>query len=88
MRVYEKWVLTIYGPKKDVPGCWRNLHDEELHSPYSSPPNSYNQIEKVSLEKACSDYQVRNAYKILVGTLEEKRLTGILGADGGISNRS
>jgi hypothetical protein len=43
----EAWSLTlrdehglrrIFGPKRvEVTGGWRNLHNEELHSLYSSP---------------------------------------------------
>jgi hypothetical protein len=27
----------IFGPKREEDGSWRNLHNDELHSPYSSP---------------------------------------------------
>jgi hypothetical protein len=39
MRVVEKRVLKrICGPKKDVArGCWRKVHNKELHNLYSSP---------------------------------------------------
>jgi hypothetical protein len=39
MRVFENGVLRrIFGPKRDeVMGGWRKLHNEELHSLYSSP---------------------------------------------------
>jgi hypothetical protein len=39
LRVFENRVLRrIFGPKRDeVTGCWRKLHNEELHSLYSSP---------------------------------------------------
>jgi hypothetical protein len=39
LRVFENSVLRrIFGPKRDeVTGEWRKLHDEELHSLYSSP---------------------------------------------------
>jgi hypothetical protein len=39
LRVFENRVLRrIFGPKRDeVTGVWRNLHNEELHSLYSSP---------------------------------------------------
>jgi hypothetical protein len=38
-RVFENMVLRrIFGPKRDeVTGGWRKLHNEELHSLYSSP---------------------------------------------------
>jgi hypothetical protein len=39
LRVFESGVLRrIFGPKRDeVTGGWRKLHNEELHSLYSSP---------------------------------------------------
>jgi hypothetical protein len=38
LRVFEKRVLRIFGPKRDgVMGGWRKLHNEELHNLYSSP---------------------------------------------------
>jgi hypothetical protein len=39
LRVFENRVLKIiFGPKRDeVTGGWRKLHNEELHSLYSSP---------------------------------------------------
>jgi hypothetical protein len=30
--------IQIFGPKRDgIIGCWRRLHNEELHNLYSSP---------------------------------------------------
>jgi hypothetical protein len=39
LRVFENRVLRrIFGPKRDkMTGDWRKLHNEELHSLYSSP---------------------------------------------------
>jgi hypothetical protein len=39
LRVFQNRVLRrIFGPKRDeVTECWRKLHNEELHSLYSSP---------------------------------------------------
>jgi hypothetical protein len=38
LRVFEKRVLGIFGPKRDeVTGGWRKLHKEELHNLYCSP---------------------------------------------------
>jgi hypothetical protein len=39
LSVFENRVLRrIFGPKRDeVKGGWRKLHNEELHSLYSSP---------------------------------------------------
>jgi hypothetical protein len=34
----NKVLGRIFGPKRDkVAGCWKQLHNEELHSLYSSP---------------------------------------------------
>jgi hypothetical protein len=30
-------VRKIFGPKREENGSWRKLHNDELHSPYSSP---------------------------------------------------
>jgi hypothetical protein len=38
LRVSENRVLRrIFGPKRDENGSWRKLHNDELHSLYSSP---------------------------------------------------
>jgi hypothetical protein len=38
LRVFENRVLRrIFGPKREEDGSWRKLHNEELHSLYSSP---------------------------------------------------
>jgi hypothetical protein len=38
LRVSENRVLRrIFGPKREKNGSWRKLHNEELHSLYSSP---------------------------------------------------
>jgi len=39
LRIFEDRVLKrIFGPKKEeVSGCWRRLHNEELHNLYNSP---------------------------------------------------
>jgi hypothetical protein len=37
LRVFEKRVLRIFGPKREEDGSWRKLHNDELHSLYSSP---------------------------------------------------
>jgi hypothetical protein len=37
LRVFDKSVLRIFGPKRDKDGSWRKLHNDELHSLYSSP---------------------------------------------------
>jgi uncharacterized membrane protein len=36
LRVFENRVLRrIFGPKREVTGNWRKLHNEELHKLYS-----------------------------------------------------
>jgi hypothetical protein len=38
LRVFESRVLRrIFGPKMEEGRSWRNLHNDELHSLYSSP---------------------------------------------------
>jgi hypothetical protein len=38
LRVFENRVLRkIFGPKREEDGSWRNLHNDEPHSLYSSP---------------------------------------------------
>jgi hypothetical protein len=38
LRVFESRVLRkIFGPKREEDGSWRKLHNDELHSLYSSP---------------------------------------------------
>jgi hypothetical protein len=38
LRVSENRVLRrIFGPKSEEDGSWRKLHNDELHSLYSSP---------------------------------------------------
>jgi hypothetical protein len=37
LRVFENRVLRrIFGPKREDNGSWRKLHNDELHSLYSS----------------------------------------------------
>jgi hypothetical protein len=37
LKVFENRVLRrIFGPKRDEDGTWRKLHNDELHSLYSS----------------------------------------------------
>jgi hypothetical protein len=36
LRVFENRVLKLFGPKREEDGSWRKLHNDELHSLYSS----------------------------------------------------
>jgi hypothetical protein len=69
----------IFGPKRDeMTGGWRKLHNEELHSLYSSP-SIIRMIEYRRMTLAghiASMGDKRNAYRILVGKPEEKRSVG------------
>jgi hypothetical protein len=78
--VFENRVLTrIFGPKRDeVNADWRNLHNEELHNLY----NSSSIIRVIKSRRIGWAGHVarmgkkRNAYRILVGKSEGKRLLG------------
>jgi hypothetical protein len=37
LRVFENRVLRIFGPKREEDGSWKKVHNDELHSLYSSP---------------------------------------------------
>jgi hypothetical protein len=37
LRVFGNRVLKILGPKREEDGSWRQLHNDELHTLYSSP---------------------------------------------------
>jgi hypothetical protein len=38
LRIFEKRVLRrIFGPKREEDGSWRKLHNDEIHSLYTSP---------------------------------------------------
>jgi hypothetical protein len=37
LRVFENRVLRIFGPEREEDGSCRKLHNDELHSLYSSP---------------------------------------------------
>jgi hypothetical protein len=37
LRIVENRVLRIFGPEREEDGSWRELDNDELHSPYSSP---------------------------------------------------
>jgi hypothetical protein len=70
----------IFGPKRDeVTGDWRKLHNEELHSLYSSPSIiKMDQIKENEMGRACSTNGEKNAYMILMGKPEGKRPLGRL----------
>jgi hypothetical protein len=75
--VFENRVLRrIFVPKRhEVIGCWRKLHNEELHNLYSSL-NTIRMIKSRKMRWAGHVARIgekRNAYKILVGKPEGRR---------------
>jgi hypothetical protein len=80
LRVFENRVLRrIFGPKRDeVMGEWRKLHNKELHDLYSSP-SIIRIIKSRRMRWVGHETQMgekRNAYRLLVGKPEGKRLLG------------
>jgi hypothetical protein len=78
LRAFENRVLRrIFGPKRDeVTGGWRKLHNEELHNMYSFP-RIIGIIKSRMMRWAGHVARMgekRNAYRILVGKPEGKRL--------------
>jgi hypothetical protein len=78
--VFENRVLRrIFEPKRDeATGGWRKLHNEEVHSLYSS--SSIIRMIKLSRMRWAGHVarrgEKRNAYRILVGKPEDKRSLG------------
>jgi hypothetical protein len=79
LRVFENRVLKrIFGPKREVDGLWRILHNDELHSLYSSA-NIVRVIKARRLRRA--EYAARmgegrGVYRVLNGNPEGKRPLG------------
>jgi hypothetical protein len=79
LRVFENRVLRkIFGPKREEDGSWRKLHNDELHSLYSSP-NIVRAIVSRRMRWAGHVARMgkgRGVYRVLVGRLEGKRPLG------------
>jgi hypothetical protein len=74
--VFENRVLwSIYGPKRDEMVGWRKVHNEELHTVYSSP--GITRIIKRRRTRWTGNGKTRNAYRGLMGKPEGKRSLGI-----------
>jgi hypothetical protein len=67
LRVSENRVLRrLFGPKREEDGSWRKLHNDELHSLYSSP----------NIVRVARMGERRGVYRVLVGRLEGERPLG------------
>jgi hypothetical protein len=79
LRVFENRVLRkIFGAKREEDGSWRKLHNDELHSLYSSP-NIVRVIKSRRMGWAGHAARMgkgRGVYRFLVGRPEGKRPLG------------
>jgi hypothetical protein len=76
LRIFENRVLRrIFGPKREEDGSWRTLHNDELHSLYSSP-NIVWVIKSRRMRWAGHLARMgdgRRVYRVLVGRPDSKR---------------
>jgi hypothetical protein len=76
LRVFENRVLMkIFGSKREEDGSWRKLHNDELHSLYSSP-NIVRVIKSRKMRWAGHVARMeegRGVYRVLIGRSEGKR---------------
>jgi hypothetical protein len=79
LRVFENRVLRrIFGPKSEVDGSWRKLHNDEFHSLYSSP-NIVRMIKSRRMRGAGHVARMgegRGVYRVSVGKPEGTRPLG------------
>jgi hypothetical protein len=79
LSVFENRVLRrMFGPKREKDGSWRKLHNDELHSLYSSS-NIVRVIKPRRMRWAGQVARMgegRGVYKVLVGKPEGKRPLG------------
>jgi hypothetical protein len=70
--------VLIFGPKREEDGSWRKLHNDELHSPYSSP-NIVRVIKSRRMRWArhvARMWEGRGVYRVLVRRPVGKRPLG------------
>jgi hypothetical protein len=79
LRVFENRVLRrIFGPKREEDGSWIKLHNDELHSLYSSP-NIVRVIKSRRMRWTGHVARMgdgRGVYRLLVGRPEGRRPLG------------
>jgi hypothetical protein len=79
LRVFENRVLRrIFGPKREEEGSWRKLHNDELHSLYSSL-NIVRVIKSMKTRwvgHVTRTGEGRGVYRVLIGRPEWKRPLG------------
>jgi hypothetical protein len=79
LRVFENRVLRrIFVPKREEDGSWRKLHNDELHSLYSST-NIISVIKSRGMRWAGHVARMgegRGVYRVLVGKPEGRRPLG------------
>jgi hypothetical protein len=74
----KKGLRRIFGPKREVDGSWGKLHNDELHSLYSSP-NIVKVIKSRRMRWAGHVARMekrRSVYRVLVRRPESKRPLG------------
>jgi hypothetical protein len=75
LRVFENRVLRrIFGPQREEDGSWRKLHNDELHSLYSSP-NIIRVSKSRRMRWAGHGARIgegRGVYRVLTGRVEGK----------------
>jgi hypothetical protein len=78
LKVFGNRMLKIFGPTKEEDGSWRTLHNDELHSLYSSPNN----VRVIKLRRMRWAGHValmgegRGVYRVLIGRPEGNRPLG------------
>jgi hypothetical protein len=79
LRVFENWVLRVFGPKRDeVTGKWRKLHNKELNDLYSLP-NIVRVVKSRRMRWAGHVARMgedKGVHRVLVGKPERKRPLG------------
>jgi hypothetical protein len=79
LRIFENRVLRrVFGPKMEEDRSWRKLHNDELHSLYSSP-NIVRAIKSRRMRWAGHVARMeegRSLYRVLVGRPKRKRSQG------------